>query len=42
MCTTSFKIKKSFVLPTKCVYMFRVILGMNSDYFSEHEDYSLL
>jgi hypothetical protein len=31
--TTSFKIKKFYVLPTLCIYVFCVDLTTNSDYF---------
>jgi hypothetical protein len=33
LCTARFNIKKSYVLPTQCVYVFCVDLRTNSDYF---------
>jgi hypothetical protein len=33
MCTTCFKIKILFILPTECMYMFYVVLTINSNCF---------
>ena len=38
ICTTKFNIQKFYVLPTQCIYVFRVDLRANSDYFPiQHE-----
>jgi hypothetical protein len=34
ICTTRFNIKKFYVLPTQCIYVFSVDLRTNSDYFT--------
>ena len=33
VCTARLKIHKFYVLPTQCIYVFRVDLRTNSDYF---------
>ena len=33
ICTTRLKLKKFYVLPTQCIYVFCVDLRTNSDYF---------
>jgi hypothetical protein len=33
ICTARFNILKLRILPTQCIYVFRVILTINSDYF---------
>jgi hypothetical protein len=33
MCTTYFNTKKPFILPTQCIYVFRMVLTVNSDCF---------
>jgi hypothetical protein len=31
--TTSFNLQKNWILPTQCIYVFRIVLTMKSDYF---------
>jgi hypothetical protein len=33
VCTTCYNIQKLCILPTQCIYVFRMILTINSDYF---------
>jgi hypothetical protein len=32
MCTTGFNIRKLFILPTDCIYVFRMVLTLSSEF----------
>jgi len=38
LCTTRFKVRQFYILPTQCMYVFLMDLSTNSDYFpAQHE-----
>jgi hypothetical protein len=42
MCTTGFNIQQLLVLLTDCIYVFRMVLTINSDYFLKQHNQSIV